>query len=554
MSEAALRRALSTSELPPEGARAGPSVLALADVESTAQALIQQVLIPAGIQAQVEAEASGGHGVIVLDVTQLRGDPLSRLRRRRESGDQAPAIVLAAHVPANWLRDLLHLGVRDVLFKPYRPADLCESIYNLTEARAAEGAARLLAQRLEAERERSRRYAEEVAQLGEIGRAVATLGDLDLILTRVVEAAAFLSRAEEASIYLVQPGGQQLLLRATKQAGDRHASLRHLRVDDTTVGEVLRTQRPLLLHADNQDNPLKVQTGFFVQSLIHVPLRVRERAVGVLGVYNPFEARPFDEHHLTVLVALADWGSVALEHAMQAQSAPAPQEITVAPERLVEGMEHAVNTLHRLASGDYGALTRPQLVEVRAILDELRELQSLPIATIDSRDLTSFVDLPGLAQQVVEALQGEARRKGIALVTEPTGPMPMFPGEPGRIAQVVEGLTAAAIRRTPRGRVAVRTHRFSVRGGRPDESVLLPSDVEVPDGSWAAVTVLDTSPGLSPDTQRALTSPSADPEAGKTGPGLSMGEIRMIAESLGAVLWYEQSPVGVKILFAVPGA
>jgi len=40
--------------------------------------------------------------------------------------------------------------------------------------------------------------------------------------------------------------------------------------------------------------------------------------------------------------------------------------------------------------------------------------------------------------------------------------------------------------------------------------------------------------------------------AGPLGRGLSMGEIRMIVESLGGRLWFEQSSGGVRITFCVP--
>ena len=51
---------------------------------------------------------------------------------------------------------------------------------------------------------------------------------------------------------------------------------------------------------------------------------------------------------------------------------------------------------------------------------------------------------------------------------------------------------------------------------------------------------------------RALTSPRPDPAAGLEAPGLSMGEARMIAESLGAHLWHELSASGNVITFAIP--
>jgi hypothetical protein len=117
---------------------------------------------------------------------------------------------------------------------------------------------------------------------------------------------------------------------------------------------------------------------------------------------------------------------------------------------------------------------------------------------------------------------------------------------------VIEGLTEAAIRRTERGGIVLKTWRFAVRGGRTDSPTPIPDGYQLDDGLWAGVRVSDTSSGLSPDTETALTSSATDPEAGKTGPGLSMGELRMIAESLDGGLIPERTPTSTTISFLLP--
>lgn len=551
--------------------RPSPIVVAIADVETNAQALIKHVLTPAGVRARTERIDGPPPDVLVVDVTQLRGDPMGALRNWRERGDNAPAIILAAHIPPARLRDLFHLNVRDVLLKPYRPAELCEAIFELAESRSSVSNTQMLADRLDASRERTRQYAEEIKLLSEIGRAVATVGELDTILRRVAEAAAFVSGAEEANIYLVQPGTDELLLRASKQAGERHATLLRLRINDTLVGQVFHTGKPVLMQPTAEGSPVKVQTGFLVQSLVMVPLRVRDRMVGVLGVYNPAAARPFDEHHLTLLVSLADWTSVALEHAalvQQTQTTPAaaPEEaptparpsavqetLTAAPASLIEGLEESITDLEPVLKGALGVLTHSQLEMLRSIHERLQKLQSMPIATLSDDQADQFVDLPALVNENADAMRGEAGRKGLSLTVE-ANPMSLFAGDRRRTSQVIEGLLTAAMRRTEQGRVLVRVRRFMARGGRTDKGIVFPHRLRVPDGLWSLVSVSDSSSGFSDDTQYALNSPAADPAAGKTGRGLSMGEVRMIAESLGGALWHEKTSDGPTIHFIVPVA
>jgi len=109
----------------------------------------------------------------------------------------------------------------------------------------------------------------------------------------------------------------------------------------------------------------------------------------------------------------------------------------------------------------------------------------------------------------------------------------------------------AAVRRTVRGRVILETHYFEILRSQSDEFPLT-VNVDMHDGAWAAVRVSDSSPGLSPDTVQAITSPELDPVSGQMGPGLSMGEIRMIVESMKGVMWYEHTPASTSITFALP--
>src|SRR4030067_737542 len=183
--------------------RAPPRVLVVADVESNARSLAERILQPAGIQDWVDDAKAPPVDVLLIDVTQLRGDPLAGLRSRREKGDEAPAVVLAAHFPASRLRDLFHLNVADILLKPYRPVDLVQAIFDLAGTRAADTNTQMLSRRLEATREQARRRAEEMRLLSEIGRAGGVLGDLDSILARGVEAAVFVTDAEEDNIYQI---------------------------------------------------------------------------------------------------------------------------------------------------------------------------------------------------------------------------------------------------------------------------------------------------------------------------------------------------------------
>ena len=111
------------------------NVVVVADVESNAQAIVERILKPSGFMAWVRGDEAPEPDVLVVDITQLRGDPLASLRNVRSNDIEAPAILLAAHFPLSRLRELFKLGVKDFLLKPYRPSELCQTITEVGEVR-----------------------------------------------------------------------------------------------------------------------------------------------------------------------------------------------------------------------------------------------------------------------------------------------------------------------------------------------------------------------------------------------------------------------------------
>jgi signal transduction histidine kinase len=532
-----------------------PRVLVIADVDSNAEALIDRVFRPAGINATSSNTDGPPPDILVFDITQLRGDPLANLRTIRSQGEEAPAIVLAAHFPHSRLRDMFRLGVNDFLLKPYRPEALCQAVRDMGESRSIETNTKVLARRLDTMREQFRRRSEEIRLLSEIGRVVVSLGDLDAILRRVVEAAAFMTDAEEANIYLAEPGTKELVLRATKSITERHATLQRLRVEDTLVGEVFTTGEPMLRQPSLEGGPIKVQTGFMVQSLAKVPLRARNSIVGVLGIYNGITPRRFSQHHLTLLMALGQWTGVALEYANLMREAEhptaSPQTLTAVPNDLIEGLDKCISIVAPIVNSPTEELGKQNRRSLNELHRHLLLLRAMPMATLDVNEAEEMVDLPGIMEQVLREMRRPAARRGLEIIIDESPPMPLFRGDSNRTHRIIQTLVAAAIRRTSRGRIILEAHRVEIQRGR-SMSIPIPRHIQLEDGLWSIVRISDTSPGLSPDTVHALTKEEIDPSAGQIGPGLSLGEIRMMLESMKGRLWYEHTPASTTIVFSLP--
>lgn len=152
----------------------------------------------------------------------------------------------------------------------------------------------------------------DLETLGKIGRMVTSSLDLDEVLRMVVEAAVELTGAEEGSLLLLDESSGDLYMRAALNFQDEFVRTFRLPINDTLAGQVLRSGSPALI---DQTTPQKIKTAYLVNTLIYVPLKVKERIIGVLGVDNRTNRMTFQDHHLVVLSSLADYAAIAIENA-----------------------------------------------------------------------------------------------------------------------------------------------------------------------------------------------------------------------------------------------
>ncbi|HBX70724.1 MAG TPA: hypothetical protein DEH25_15415, partial [Chloroflexi bacterium] len=127
-----------------------------------------------------------------------------------------------------------------------------------------------------------------------------------------MEAAVGLTNAEEGSLLILDENSGELYMRAARNFQDDFVRTFRLPISDTLAGQVVRSGRSVIL---DDDTPQKIKTSYLVRSLIYVPLKIQDRVIGVLGVDNRTSSQSFNEQHLTLVSALADYAAIAIENA-----------------------------------------------------------------------------------------------------------------------------------------------------------------------------------------------------------------------------------------------
>jgi two-component system phosphate regulon sensor histidine kinase PhoR len=292
-------------------------LLILADPK-IAELLERTILRPAGYEVTLVSEKSAAESLVKVippDVI-IMGEKL-----RDGSGfDLAPLflerfpnlamIFLADSHSEELVIKAMRLGFTDYVSPPLRPNDVLQAIN-----RALQRHQRIIDwSRLESRRNTKtlQKRIDGLEALQRVGRSVTALLDLDNVLTVVVDSAVELTGAEEGSLLLLDEATGELYMRASRNFQDEFVRKFRLPARDSLAGQVLRTGKPITI---DEKTPQKIKTSYLVHTLIYVPLQVRGRVIGVLGVDNRQSGHPFLEDHIILVAALADYAAIAIDNA-----------------------------------------------------------------------------------------------------------------------------------------------------------------------------------------------------------------------------------------------
>jgi signal transduction histidine kinase/uncharacterized membrane protein len=306
---------------------------------------------------------------------------------------------------------------------------------------------------------------EELEELGEIARSLASTLETDEVLRRVTDAAARLVDADGCAIALTQPGGDTL--RVGEHALGLLAPVTGLELpaDASLLGWVARQGEPVLLHDVMSDPRVANVSGGLTEagSVICAPLRGRSGALGTLLAARYRGADPFTDADLRLLERLSRQAAVAVEnaHLVEAERRRARESesirLVARTVSTVQGLEDTLEIVAREACGIVGAdacrvmLLRPgddegvEVVATSGVTDDAvgsvlpveGELLEAPL----HRGRAVIVDGPGHAASVPLRVGDETL--GVLAATRNAAP---FDGEDARLLAAFADHAAVALR------------------------------------------------------------------------------------------------------------
>jgi GAF domain-containing protein len=166
-----------------------------------------------------------------------------------------------------------------------------------------------------------RRLDEEVAKrdrLVEVAGLLSSTLKLEQLLVMITESAAELLEAETSSLLLLdEETGELTIDIATGEIG-REVVQKRVPAGSGIAGWVVENGEPTVVNSPRDDprffGDIDAKSGFETKSILAVPMRTRERVIGVIEVINKRNGG-FEDEDVKLTTALAGQAATAIDNA-----------------------------------------------------------------------------------------------------------------------------------------------------------------------------------------------------------------------------------------------
>lgn len=176
---------------------------------------------------------------------------------------------------------------------------------------------------LKRELQQNRRKLEEkierLSTLIGVGSSINSTLDLDQLLTYLMTCATKVMKAKDSSLMLVDDRTNELVFKIALGEKGKEVQEFRLKMGQGIAGQVALTGEPIVVSDAEKDKrwerSIDMATGFETKSIMCVPIKLREKVVGVIEVLNAGYSGPLSEEDLDIFSAFSNTAAVALQNA-----------------------------------------------------------------------------------------------------------------------------------------------------------------------------------------------------------------------------------------------
>lgn len=402
------------------------------------------------------------------------------LRRIKRLRPEIPVIMISSHHDFQAAREVLRDGALEYLTKPIEEAELFAAIDRALELRQQ------CRKRQATDRQAQRRLSDLVL-LREIGDTANSTADLQGLIDKVLDSIRLSMEVDIASLMLLESDGL-LHIRAARGLPAEVVATARVASGQGVAGYVLAKGEPVLIDNLERDGRFPVAEGshrYNNSSLLSVPLRSRDRVIGVLNVNNKGSGETFTAVDQNLLTTIANQTALAIENfdlvsnlrqqARQLEQAnQSLRQLQQARSQLVCNLSHELKTpltsvlgyvdlalnffdqLDPAALGEYLQQVHDQGTHMARLIDGMLTLFTLDAGGGDWR--LEELSLPEALGQCLAERQGDCENAALSLECE-HGEQPAVFADRELLRGLLAALLDNAIKfNRPQGRLSLRSH------------------------------------------------------------------------------------------------
>lgn len=394
-------------------------------------------------------------------------------------------------------------------------------------------------------------HPDAVSLLSEIALAIGESDDVDNLMERCIASVAALFRTDCGRIWLVDPSGGNLELRAGYGEGpDRE--LRRIKPGASAIGQIAATRKPRIVDPREDDFGLAINDWLTEHDIIAFagcPLILRGQLIGVLGIFSKHRLVP---RTLTLMRSLAPAIAVGIDRRRtEEENARLYEEL----QRTTESLQHAnavkseflglishelrspiatvvgngmmlLNRGHLLDEEDKQQALKDIVTEADRLHRVIENLLLLVRVEAGQRLDVEPVNLSRIVEQAVDGFYRRHSGRNIRVID--AGDAPVALGEPTLITLIVDNLISNANKYSPAGS-EVEVHLHCNGDGNPE------------------IIVRDHGIGLDEVDVDTLFVPfyrSSKAKSQAKGVGLGLAVCKRVVEAQDGRIWAESRPDG----------
>ncbi|MCM8779820.1 MAG: GAF domain-containing sensor histidine kinase [Candidatus Omnitrophica bacterium] len=262
-----------------------------------------------------------------------------------------------------------------------------------------------------------------------IGKEASSFFDLRKCLRILTDRIADLMSVEIISLMLMDKDSGALVVKLAKGLDKQIIRETKVKVGESIAGWIAKTGEPLLIKDITKDKRFPYWGGkYYTNSLLSVPLKIRDKVIGVINVNNKVTREVFKEEDLAVLKTIAELAAVAVEnarlhedarsliksksdfvshvsHELRAPLAAIRESVIL----LLDGITGNINENQRT----FLELAKNNIERVGRLIDKLLDLARVESGKVSMK--RSFFDIALLLESAVAAFTPLVKKKGLAL-------------------------------------------------------------------------------------------------------------------------------------------